>query len=591
MDNLTSIRLGMAENEEQLTDEEKLQVAANLLGYKVMPVDIETFIESPHYLGNIFGDGQLYPYWKKKLKELFPDPIHINALIVVLTGAIGTGKSTFSRICSLYLQHKIDCLRDPYKTLGIARGKSLNFVFFHTTGAKAQADFVDPNNRNKEESPYFNGGLHSPNIPMADVVDGQRSNNSIGGDTIFQVLSELNFVPRDTAEYKLDQAVKRIQSRFLKVVGYFILIIIDTSTRGDDTIADDFIKSNPFGEDQVMVVRASIWEAKAHLNLYFRKGSFWFYAGDSTHSPFIVEDPDKEITMEMDRSRLIKAPKELESSARYGLKSFIEDQAGMSTKSSGKLFDDPDKVRDQFNMQRFHDEVLTVNFYNKSDKLIYQLDRSIREIPTDKVIFPRYDLGVTNDCTGIAITYFDQFKFFDSNQRVKMPVYRTPVIAGLSRKVGEETSLYHLFEFIMDLAERFEIGEFTADQFASRQMMQDLEREGIKVRLLSVDRTDSAYIYWKNMISNGLWFGEENPVAVREACELSFDGHKYDHPKDGSKDICDAICGSVYSCYENLDTAIQLSKKYRVETQNKFLQQRMQRSDDVFKDMLQGIYG
>lgn len=58
-----------------------------------------------------------------------------------------------------------------------------------------------------------------------------------------------------------------------------------------------------------------------------------------------------------------------------------------------------------------------------------------------------------------------------------------------------------------------------------------------------------------------------------------------------SKDICDAICGSVYSCYENLDTAIQLSKKYRVETQNKFLQQRMQRSDDVFKDMLQGIYG
>jgi hypothetical protein len=143
----------------------------------------------------------------------------------------------------------------------------------------------------------------------------------------------------------------------------------------------------------------------------------------------------------------------------------------------------------------------------------------------------------------------------------------------------------------MDLAERFEIGEFTADQFASRQMMQDLEREGIKVRLLSVDRTDSAYIYWKNMISNGLWFGEENPVAIREACELSFDGHKYDHPKDGSKDICDAICGSVYSCYENLDTAIQLSKKYRVETQNKFLQQRMQRSDDVFKDMLQGIYG
>lgn len=581
------------ENKE-LSLENRLLTAAKLLGYKRLPVSIDQFIEDDYYLGRVFGNNKLFPYWKEKLMELFPSPIHTKYFVVLLTGAIGTGKSTFSRICSLYLQHRLDCLKDPYWTLGIAPGKDINFIFFHVTGGKADSDFVTPNNRNKEMSPYFSGGLLNPGFPMSDVVDGARSNNSIGGDSIFHVLSELNFVRPDVAEYKLDQSFKRIKSRFLKVIGYFPLVIIDTSARGDESIADQFIRENPF--DEIMTVRASIWEAKKHLGIYGRKGWFKVYAGDSTHLPFIVENENK-ITEEMDKSRIINAPMELISDFRYNIVSSLQDMAGISTTSTGKLIDDPEKVKTQFCLNMYTQDIIAVDFYNKKDKLIYRLERYLKDIPEDKIIFPRYDIGVVGDNAGLAITYFDKFIYFDGNEKVRMPVYRTPLMIAINRLEDQETSIYHLYEFIMDINDKFEIGEFSADQFASRQLMQDLSREGIKTRLISVDRTDTPYIYFKNMVMNKLWYGANNKLALKELCGLnSYDG-KVDHPNTfsdgtkGSKDIMDAVCGSVWSCYENLDLATQVSERYRIKFHTDNIKNRVETSKSSLDNLASFMFG
>ena len=589
MNEITNLALDALEGNKDLTDEEKLLVSAKMLGYKKMPVDIETFIEDPFYLGNSFGDGKLFPYWKQKLKEVFPTPIHINKMIVILTGAIGTGKSTFSRICSLYLQHRFDCLEDPYKTLGIAPGKYLNFVFFHTTVVKAKSDFIDPNNVNKKDSPYFNGGMLHPDLKVADVADGVRSNATIGGDTVFEVLSELNFVDQTVGKYKIEQAIKRIQSRFLKVMGYFILIILDTSARGDNSLVDNFIKSNPF-VGQVMTIRAAIWQARAHLNLYGRKGWFYVYAGDKTHQPYIMKHRD-DITMEMDPSRVIKAPEELRATFEFNIVEGLQDHAGVSTMGTGRLFDDSQAVEKQFCLPMYSSDIIIIDFFNKTDKLIYQLDRYLKDIPTDRVVFPRYDLGVTGDNAGLAVTYFDRYVFFDKEKKVRMPVYKTPLMVAISRRKNQETSLYHLYEFILDLNDRFDIGEFTADQFASRQMLQDLEREGLTTRLLSVDRTDAPYIYFKNMVMNKLWTGAENKLALKECCELEWKDEKVDHPKTGSKDVMDAVCGSVYSCFENLEIA-EISTKRKIEDHCKWMDNRSEKfATDTFQDMLGGLYG
>ena len=73
-----------------------------LTDYNEIPVSIDEFICNPYYLGKSTGNGTLiYPYWRKKYREIF-DP-SLNYEEIVLTGAIGVGKTKTAVICLCYL--------------------------------------------------------------------------------------------------------------------------------------------------------------------------------------------------------------------------------------------------------------------------------------------------------------------------------------------------------------------------------------------------------------------------------------------------------------------------------------------------------
>ena len=59
-----------------LTDAERSYVIYEVVGkalYKEYPVDIETFIFDPYFLGSIYGDI-IFPMWVNVLKEIYPAP-------------------------------------------------------------------------------------------------------------------------------------------------------------------------------------------------------------------------------------------------------------------------------------------------------------------------------------------------------------------------------------------------------------------------------------------------------------------------------------------------------------------------------------
>lgn len=56
------------------------------------PVDIETFIKDPEYLGAYFTD--VYPYWIDKLKSIYAGTFHPNCAEVLLAGSYGTGRTS-----------------------------------------------------------------------------------------------------------------------------------------------------------------------------------------------------------------------------------------------------------------------------------------------------------------------------------------------------------------------------------------------------------------------------------------------------------------------------------------------------------------
>lgn len=65
--------------------------------YKEAPVDIVTFIKDNNYLGRAWhlsdGKCKLFPFWEKKLQELFPDNLSTDYNTFIESGARGLGKA------------------------------------------------------------------------------------------------------------------------------------------------------------------------------------------------------------------------------------------------------------------------------------------------------------------------------------------------------------------------------------------------------------------------------------------------------------------------------------------------------------------
>ena len=138
---------------ETLTEEEREQVVS-ILGdfiqtgssakfqalidkdFDEIPVDIETFIKDPMYLGGSYVNEQgkciVYPFWIEKFKELFRDG-KTNFNEVILTGAIGLGKTTIAVIGTAYTIYKLMCLKNPQQYYEQKPNSKIYVAFFNIT--------------------------------------------------------------------------------------------------------------------------------------------------------------------------------------------------------------------------------------------------------------------------------------------------------------------------------------------------------------------------------------------------------------------------------------------------------------------------
>lgn len=592
-----------------LTKEQKLLILAKSIGYKKMPPSIDQFIEDDYYLGKVFGKGKLYPIWKEELKEIFPTPIHTEFNILVFDGAIGLGKSTVAKIIALYNLCRLDHIPEYHAFFGIAKTKAIAISFVHLNKDKANQEFVSSiNNEIIPQSPYFSNGLISKH-PIMTITDGyvRKTSAAIGSDVLFYNFSELNFVNPLVAKLKLDHAFQRWKSRFLKVAPYFGNIILDSSANGDGSVTEEFVKNTPY---KIKVIKKAIWEAKSHQNIYFKEKnpesgltSFRVYSGDSLNLPKILKH-DEVIDETMDPDRIVVVPNELYPDFKSNIVRSLADMAGVSTKTTGRLFPDPKPWIKALSIEAYNKEILTVDQLDLNDRLFPHIEHAMRMyVPKDKVVFIRFDLGLKHDLAGFAISFYDQHVNIDRsvssndrNSKIKLPSFRTPIHGGISRYSGQETSIRHIYQLILEIEKEWEIGMVSFDQYQSSQIMQDLRASGIPSQLISVDRNDLPYIYFKNLVLNELWTGCDLSRVKNEGANLQHIEGKVDHPQSGqddgsiSKDIMDAIVGSIYSIYNNLELATTVSSKYSFTLQNKVIQAKQQLLVNPVQNMLHEMY-
>lgn len=105
--------------------------------YEEIPVAVEEFLRNPEYLGKgvIDDEGRftVFPYWVDVCKKVFPTNLDTAYNTLVLTGAIGLGKSFEAVICLLYMLYRMLCLKDPYKHYGLQPIDHITFAFMNIT--------------------------------------------------------------------------------------------------------------------------------------------------------------------------------------------------------------------------------------------------------------------------------------------------------------------------------------------------------------------------------------------------------------------------------------------------------------------------
>ena len=101
-------------------------------------------------------------------------------------------------------------------------------------------------------------------------------------------------------------------------------------------------------------------------------------------------------------------------------------------------------------------------------------------------------------------------------------------------------------DYIISLKSRgFNLKMVTFDRWNSHDMIQQLKAYGINTEILSVAKKhyeDMALIITEERIH-----GPAIKLLVDELLQLRIIRDKVDHPRKGSKDLADAVCGSIYN--------------------------------------------
>lgn len=192
--------------------------------YAETPADISTFLHDKKYLGNALYDQEgrftLFPYWEEKLKEVFPDRFTTAYNTIVLTGAIGLGKSTVAVICLLYMLHRLLCLKDPYLYYGLQPIDKISISLMNITLENAKGVALDKMNQMILSSEWFLAHGQMSGVSNLMFVPDKHielitasSNNQVIGRAIFCLDGE-TVVKTDLGDY----ALKSLVGKDIKVI-------------------------------------------------------------------------------------------------------------------------------------------------------------------------------------------------------------------------------------------------------------------------------------------------------------------------------------------------------------------------------------
>ena len=534
--------------------------------YNEIPVDIDTFIDNDYYLGRAWkdssGNSKMYPYWRNRLRELFPTNITTSVNNTIFSGSRGIGKTEIAIAISLYLMYRLMCLKNPKEHLHLKPTERICFAYMNITKALAEDIGVSKFQETVKASPWFmaRGSMTRRNnddywIPpdYINVIIGSQPSHVIGLPIFFAFFDEISFIKNQDIEKQkakaidmIDTALGGMKTRFLFEGKSEALLCLASSKRSEKSFLETHMKKKLESEkENVLIVDEPIWNVKP-ANTYSGV-RFSVALGNKFLQSQIVPDGDDLSTWIDKGYKILSVPIEFRSNFMDDIDRALCDYAGISSSEitkyiSGQAVSD---IKNKNRKNPFVKDIIEVG-NAPDDKVQYydyfDLSRVPREL-WEKPLFIHLDMSVSGDMTGIAGVAISGKKhsvdeLSQANDLQFSLVFSVSVKAPKGRQVSFEKNK----NFIYWLKEQgFRISGISSDTYQSYETGQILLAKGYNYSQISVDRVDPSshickpYQYFKSTIYEkrlDIYESEELTSEITDL-ERNINTGKVDHPDGG----------------------------------------------------------
>ncbi len=520
------------------------------------PVDLVTFVTSPDYLGLpplselqyelIEKSSQIYK--EATLKKLFGEDEGslrfkqtCNEVIAQL--GKGSGKDYCSTISVSYIVYLLLCLKDPATYYGKPPGDSIDILNVAINAQQASNVFFKGFKTRIDRSPWFVGKYEAKASEVKfdkniTVHSGHSERESWEGyNVIVVVLDEIsgfaieNTTGHDqakTGEAIYDMYRASVASRFPD----FGKVILLSFPR----FKNDYIQTHYESviAEKETVIRSILMKMDEDLP-------------DHTEG--------NEITVEWEEDHIksylypktyaIKRPT-WDINPTKKIEDFKVDFYRNSLDALGRFACMPPEAVDAFFKSR-----------EKIEKAFYKMNIAVDQFgrleewfqpEKDKEYFIHVDLAQKHDHCAVAMAHVNHWVNVKvtNDYSQPAPIVEVDAVRFWTPTADKSVDFTEVKDYILSLKTRgFNIRVCTFDRWNSHDMMQQLKQYGINTELLSVAKKhydDMAMIVAEERVS-----GPAIKLLIDELLQLRIMRDKVDHPRKGSKDLADAVCGAIFN--------------------------------------------
>ncbi len=532
-----------------------------LLMLETYPVDIDTFLFDPYYMD---AKGHIWPELLPYIREVNNpdgDRLGLKYHEVVLTGGIGTAKTTQALYGLAYQIYLLSCYREPHLVLGQDPSAEILFIFQSINSKVAKSDYTRFRHM-IEKSPYFRDKFNFrrdiettmifPHRIEVQPVTGEV-NATIGQNVLGGLIDEVNFMIKTkkskkvhTGEY--DQAAElynsidsRRRSRFMDLGTIPGLLFICSSKNYPGQFTD--LKEQEAKTNKgIFFWDKRVWDIRPNK---FTGKKFWVFVGDVTSQPYIITEQNPAPADARAKGLLDQIPVEYRDRFEADIYNALREIAGRSTLSTCPYIPNAAAIAKAFRPNVISLVHPLIVDFQTIRPMGYVQHLQHREQPRAVHI----DLALNGDIAGVSCGFVEKFvDIVDEGETYKMPFIRYDFVIGVKAPPQDDIQFSKIRKLIIDL---FNLGVpikwISFDTFQSKDSQQILRTQGFRTGEISMDVNPLPYDCFKTAINQGRIAAPENPDAQLECIRLerTADG-KIDHPADGSKDMSDSMAGVAY---------------------------------------------